>query len=275
MKKKKEFDTYEGNLRFDNLNFKLAVLQYLIFDKKVFSPQYHFEDFEEWCYAEELSDDELEERKEKYIEEALLYFTYLKVPKHLAGYVTELQIAPGDDIYYIINPEWSGEDEFQVNQISEREISQFPKLRSISFWYMSERVKELQTQLKKHRIQVCLGVKDSHKSASPVLAFVCMVAAAILMGSIGGMLFLNRYQDVEVTWSEEKTEDTPEESMSDATDETVETDATDAADETDVADETEEGLNRGQNYIEEQKESLKKIAQGMWEQMDIPGEESE
>lgn len=217
MKKKHDYDTYQSNLRFDNLNFKLAVLQHLIFEKKVFSPNYDFGDFEEMYYQEDLSMEECDEAVEQYVQHALQYFTYLNVPADLAKHVTELQIDAGDDIYYEINPEWCGEDGmFDVDKISDREISQFPKLKRISFWYMSNNVEELKKQLKAHKVKVELGAKEigrgNRTRVSLVAACLCLIIATMGVGGISGKLFLNRYQDYEVIWStspaesDEKTE---------------------------------------------------------------------
>lgn len=204
MRKKSEFDTYQSELRFDNLNFKLAVLQNLIFEKKVFSPQYEFEGIQDRYYEEEYSPEEYEEAMERYIREALQYFTYLKVPAEMAKYVTELQITAGDDIYFEIAPEWDGEERlFNVDYISDREIAQFPQLKKISFWYMSDQVEALRKQLKKHRIKVELGQKDASKRISGMAALFCILTAAVGMGAVTGGIFANRYRDVEVSWSEE------------------------------------------------------------------------
>lgn len=208
MKKNSDIDMYQTNLRFDNLNFKLAVLQHLIFEKKVFSPEYDFGDFEEIYYRQDYSTEECDEALEEYIQNALHYFTYLKIPMDLAMHVTELQIAAGDDIYFEINPEECGEDgRFNVDRISDREVSQFPKLKRISFWYMSNNVEGLRKQLRAHKIKVEMGEKEigdgNTKVIPPLVAMLCLVIAAVGVGGATGKLFSNHYQDYEVTWTTE------------------------------------------------------------------------
>lgn len=68
------------------------------------------------------------------------FFRDLNIPLSLSGEITELYIGAESDVYYQINPQWLDFDEyfedgkdFDIMDISEREIRQFPKLASITF----------------------------------------------------------------------------------------------------------------------------------------------
>lgn len=192
---KKNYDFEYTYLRFDNLNFKLAVLQQLIFEKKVFKPEYDFGDFYEEVYQD---DADYDEACEKYAQRALNYFTYLPVPTEFAKYINEINATIDDEIYYEIYPEWTGEDLFYINRISEQEVTQFPKLKSITFWYMSDCVDELIKQMRPLKIKVSTARADGKKAVSVWTSIVLIALIVIVPGALGGYIFHHRYADVEV-----------------------------------------------------------------------------
>ena len=183
-----KFQSQAGYLYFEHLNFKLAVLQHLIFETKVYKPQYDFGDFYSCC------DSDL------YIRNALQYFEYLAVPAHFARSITELHIDAGNEIYFEIYPDWDGEDcRFDIDTISEREISQFPKLKRIGICCLASDLNRLTRQLKRHNINVFSDRSDSKKHISPVLSLLLMLIMPLIGGGLSGVLFHQKYQNVEVT----------------------------------------------------------------------------
>lgn len=202
--KKRELEEVGSSLHFDNINFKLAVLQQLIFEKKLFSPEYDFGDFYEMAYDD---DADYEEEYEKYCARALQYFTYLSVPSEYAESITRIDASIDDDIYYEICPEWDGDDRFYINEISEREAIQFPKLRDITFWYMSDCVEELKKQLKPLKIKVNTARPNGEKTVSLWSSAALLLLPAILCGLLAGLFFAQRYGDIEVTVSNEPLEE--------------------------------------------------------------------
>ncbi|MGL5259902.1 MAG: DUF6892 domain-containing protein [Lachnospiraceae bacterium] len=199
---KKNYDYESKYLQFDNLNFKLAVLQQLIFEKKVFKPEYDFGDFYEEVYNDDANYDEV---IEKYAQRALFYFTNLSIPGKYAKYITEINATIDDEIYYEIYPEWTGENFFYINRISEREVSQFPKLRYITFLYMSDYVDELKKQMKPLKIKVSTARADQEKAISFWISVLLITFIVSILGILGGFLFYQKYADVEVFEGETET----------------------------------------------------------------------
>ena len=120
----------EPLLVFKNLNFKLAVVQHLMYDKGLLEPR-----FDAYEFAAEYTRRKIDIDSEGYepIPEILRWFEKLPVPARLAEYVTELEMDGGDEIYTQICPFWDGEDNrFSVDSIAESELKQFPKLKRVT-----------------------------------------------------------------------------------------------------------------------------------------------
>lgn len=112
-------------LEFDNFNFKLAIIQVLMYDLEVLSPSFDIFDF-----AEEYEGEEIDTESFDPIEPALDYFKELPIPKSLAEKVEEISMDGGNEIFLNIIPQWDGEDEFfDLSDVSERELAQFPNLK--------------------------------------------------------------------------------------------------------------------------------------------------
>ena len=129
-------------LVFENLPFKLMVIEKLMYGLKILGEPYNaadefFERYEAYCLT--VSEEEQIKIIEKYIGRGLKYFTELEIPCSLASEITELYSGEEMKVYSNINPQWLDlrryEDGamFTVTDISEREIKQFPNLRSITF----------------------------------------------------------------------------------------------------------------------------------------------
>lgn len=115
----------EQILHFDHLNFKLAVIQVLMYDLEVLEPSFDIYDF-----ADQYSEEEIDTESMEVIRPALEYFEALSIPKKYAEEVKEIYMDGGNEIYMNIIPQWDGEDEtFDLNELSLSELQQFPNLK--------------------------------------------------------------------------------------------------------------------------------------------------
>lgn len=134
---KKNSDTKEPNLspvseentedvlHFDNLNFKLAIIQVLMYDLKLLNPAFDIYDF-----ADHYKEEDIDTDSDNVIEPAMNFFKNLQIPKRLAPYVETIYMDGGNDVYMNIVPQWDGEDEsFDLNEITLTELQQFPNLK--------------------------------------------------------------------------------------------------------------------------------------------------
>ena len=114
----------EGYLQFDNFNFKLAIIQELMYDINVLQPEFDIYEF-----AKEYKGEEIDTESETVIEPALEYFKNLQIPKSLAKEVGSFYMDGGNEVYMNIIPLWDGEDGyFDLNDVSLEELRQFPNL---------------------------------------------------------------------------------------------------------------------------------------------------
>lgn len=159
--------TEAGNefLLFDNYPFKLAVIQQLMYEQEALGSKYNGGDryFETYTDVAEASEEESINRLKPYIEQGNLFFSELNIPCSLANKITELYVGEELDAYYQINPQWIDFDEyfedgkaFDITDISEREIRQFPKLKVITFNMYHEPPEELVNKIKSWGIEVNL-----------------------------------------------------------------------------------------------------------------------
>ena len=118
-------DTTEKEyLEFDNFNFKLAIIQELMYDINVLQPEFDIYEF-----AKEYKGEEIDTESETVIEPALEYFKNLQIPKSLAKEVGSFYMDGGNEVYMNIIPQWDGEDGyFDLNDVSLTELRQFPNL---------------------------------------------------------------------------------------------------------------------------------------------------
>ena len=114
----------EGYLQFDNFNFKLAIIQELMYDINVLQPEFDIYEF-----AKEYKGEEIDTESDTVIEPALDYFKNLQIPKSLAKEVGSFYMDGGNEVYMNIIPLWDGEDGyFDLNDVSLTELRQFPNL---------------------------------------------------------------------------------------------------------------------------------------------------
>ena len=131
----------EGDiLHFDTLNFKLAIIQVLMYDLHLLKPEFDLYDFAEQYQGENIDTD-----SDTIIEPALNFFKEMEIPKKLAAYVEMLYMDGGNDLYMNIIPQWDGEDEsFDLNEITLAELQQFPNLKKATLMSSNfDKVKEV------------------------------------------------------------------------------------------------------------------------------------
>ena len=99
-------DNEEGILQFENLNFKLAVIQVLMYDLNLLKPC-----FDIYGFADEHKELEINTDSYTVIEPALNFFIKLSIPMEFAQYVEKIYMDGGNEVCMNIIPQWDGEDE--------------------------------------------------------------------------------------------------------------------------------------------------------------------
>lgn len=155
----------EPFLIFDNYPFKLAVIQQLMYESDLLGNKYYGGDqyFETYGDVSNVSERVSIDRLIPYIEQGNQFYESLNIPRSLADKVTELYVGEELDVYYHINPQWldfedyfdDGAD-FDIVAISERELKQFPNLKTITFNMYHTPPEELVEQLEELGIEVDL-----------------------------------------------------------------------------------------------------------------------
>ena len=133
-------ETDEELLHFDNINFKLTIIQVLMYDLRVLKPYFDIYDF-----ADEFSELEIDTESMEIIQPALDYMINLPIPKKYAEQVQEIYMDGGNEIYLNLIPQWDGEDDgFDLNEVSLKELQQFPNLKQATIISSNfEHVKEI------------------------------------------------------------------------------------------------------------------------------------
>lgn len=138
----------EEVLEFENFNFKLAIVQVLMYDLEVLKPYFDIDDF-----AMQYEGKEIDTESFKVSKPVLNFFKKLPIPKSLAELVEEIDMDGGNEIYVNIFPMWDGEDElFDLMTVTEAELKQFPNLKKATI--MSEKFDEVSKVFEKCGIEV-------------------------------------------------------------------------------------------------------------------------
>ena len=127
-------------LHFDTLNFKLAIIQVLMYDLHLLKPEFDIYD-----YADHYEGEKIDTDSDIIIEPAMNFFKEMEIPKNFAPYVEMLYMDGGNDVYMNIIPQWDGEDEsFDLNEITLEELQQFPNLKKANLMSSDfDKVKEV------------------------------------------------------------------------------------------------------------------------------------
>ena len=141
-------ETDEELLSFENINFKLAIIQVLMYDLLVLKPYFDIYDF-----AEEFSEEEIDTESLEIIQPALDYMINLPIPKKYAEQVQEIYMDGGNEIYLNLIPQWDGEDDsFDLNEVSLKELQQFPNLKQATI--ISSNFEHVKETFDKQGVQV-------------------------------------------------------------------------------------------------------------------------
>lgn len=127
-------------LHFDTLNFKLAIIQVLMYDLHLLKPEFDIYD-----YADHYEGEKIDTDSDIIIEPAMNFFKEMEIPKNFAPYVEMLYMDGGNDVYMNIIPQWDGEDDsFDLNEITLEELQQFPNLKKANLMSSDfDKVKEV------------------------------------------------------------------------------------------------------------------------------------
>ena len=142
----------EPVLTFTSFNFKLAVMEVLMYEKGLLAPKLDAHEF-----AREYSRRKIDIDAEGYepIPEIRKWLEKYPVPERLARSVTEIEMDGGSEIYTQLCPFWDGEDgAFDLNTITEAELRQFPNLKHITL--MSSKPEQVLPVLERCSIKVDL-----------------------------------------------------------------------------------------------------------------------
>ena len=143
-------ETDEEVLRFDNINFKLAIIQVLMYDLEVLKPVFNIFDF-----AEEVIELNIDTESMEIIQPALDYMINLPIPKKYAEQVQEIYMDGGNEIYLNLISQWDGEDDgFDLNEVSLKELQQFPNLKQATI--ISSNFEHVKKTFDKQGVQVKL-----------------------------------------------------------------------------------------------------------------------
>ena len=126
--KQKSYD--EPLCVFDSFNFKLIIVEQLMYKKKLLQPEFDIYEF-----AKEYTKRDIDVDEEGYepIKEAAKWFKDLQIPLSLADEITELVWDGGLHVFHQIIPFWDGEDDyFDIKKLSKQELSQFKNLKIVT-----------------------------------------------------------------------------------------------------------------------------------------------
>lgn len=141
-------ETDEELLHFDNINFKLTIIQVLMYDLRVLKPYFDIHDF-----ADEFSEEEIDTESMEIIQPALDYMIDLPIPKKYVEQVQEIYMDGGNEIYLNLIPQWDGEDDcFDLNEVSLKELQQFPNLKQATI--ISSNFEHVKETFDKQGVQV-------------------------------------------------------------------------------------------------------------------------
>ena len=116
---------------FQDINFKLCVIQELMYNENLIEPEFDIYDFVETYQGRDI---DIDAEGYDIIPEALIYFKNLEIPEELLATITEIYQDGGDDIYMNICPFWDGEDE-RFNIRSAEDVALLPNLEKMTVFY--------------------------------------------------------------------------------------------------------------------------------------------
>lgn len=136
---KYNFKPIDGEkIEFADFNFKLAIIEDLMYNKELLQPKFDVFEFVELFDKRVIDTDE-----EGYepIPEVVDYFKKLEIDKKLAEQVTEIYQDGGNEVYMNIIPYWDGEDDgFNIGNYED--FKHFPNLKKMTLFENDPKVYE-------------------------------------------------------------------------------------------------------------------------------------
>lgn len=99
--------TDDADIVFSDFNFKLLVIQELMYNQKLIKPKFDLDEFTRWYKKRKI---DLEEEKGDLIPEAVVYFKNLPIPKKWAKKLKSISQDGGNAIYSNLIDSWDGEN---------------------------------------------------------------------------------------------------------------------------------------------------------------------
>lgn len=118
-------------VKFSDFNFKLAVIQQLMYDTNLLQPRFDIHEFIEIYKGKKIN---ISNYEFQLIPEAKEYFEKLPIATELLEKVEEIYQDGGNDIYMNITGLWDGEDNM-FNITSTDDLKYVPNLKSITLFY--------------------------------------------------------------------------------------------------------------------------------------------
>lgn len=124
-----------GGVQFQDFNFKLAVIERLMYEQGVLKPPFDVYEFVEGYAGRKI---DIEEEGYEIIPEVRAYFEQLEIPAELLPLIEEINMDGGDIIYGQLYPFWDGEDDV-FNIQSAEDAALLPNLTSVTLFYDQDR----------------------------------------------------------------------------------------------------------------------------------------
>lgn len=134
-------------IEFKDFNFKLAIIEELMYSKELLKPKFDVYEFAEIKKIEGFS---AVEGGYEPIAEVVEYFKALEIDKKIAKQVTEIYQDGGNEIYMNVTPQWDGEDDL-FNIQSFEDIKHFPNLKKMTLFETDTKIIE---ELKSKGIEI-------------------------------------------------------------------------------------------------------------------------
>lgn len=136
-------------IEFKDFNFKLAVIQVLMYEKKILQPVFDLHDFIQ-NYEQRVIN--IEKEGYHFIAEVTAYFESLEIDEKYANEVTEISQDGGNEIYRNMRWFWDGEDDtFNIKNFED--VWYFNNLRKMSLFY-TDNLELIKAQLAEKNIIV-------------------------------------------------------------------------------------------------------------------------
>jgi hypothetical protein len=119
------------NVQFEDFNFKLAVVQVLMYEQGVLLPEFDVYAFARNYEGREI---DIDEEGDEIIPEVRRYFEALEVPASALAGIEALYQDGGNEIYMQLSPFWDGEDD-RFNLRSAEDAALLPNLKRVTLFY--------------------------------------------------------------------------------------------------------------------------------------------